>query len=184
MKYKRFEAISVRPVERGHMKSIAFAILVLAIIVVIISSTSCFAATDVHSSIVERSLTLPQFVNGVVARSAQLTYITEQDSEVFAFYRNTPVKEVTDTVFLTLLRRPSETRIIQQSWTDFFRVRTSNDPTGQWRELQEYLEANLSNLTIFRIPRDAPYGAQYDLYAVGVFNKNIVVGVQMFGVAT
>jgi hypothetical protein len=34
------------------------------------------------------------------------------------------------------------------------------------------------------LPREDPYGAQYDLYAVGLFGGNIVVGVQMFGVAT
>jgi hypothetical protein len=129
-------------------------------------------------------LTVSQLVDGIITRSAELNYITEQDSEVFAFYRNTPVKEISDTVFLTLLRQPLETRIIQQSWSEFFRMQTSRDPTGKWRKLQEYLEANLSNLVVFRIPRNSPYAAQYDLYAVGLFDKNTVVGVQMFGVAT
>jgi hypothetical protein len=50
--------------------------------------------------------------------------------------------------------------------------------------LQEYLEENLTNLTVFRLPRGQPYSAQYDLYAVGIFNGKTVVGVQMFGVAT
>ena len=127
--------------------------------------------------------TLSHFVGGVVTRSAELNYITEQDSEVFAFYRNTPVKDLTDGVFLTLLRRPSDAKIVRQSWPIFFQLRTQNDPTGRWRHLQEYLEANLTSLTVFRLPRGAPYESQYDLYAVGIFNGQ-VVGVQMFGVAT
>ena len=63
-------------------------------------------------------------------------------------------------------------------------MRTQNDPTRRWGYLKEYLEANLTDLTVFRIPRDAPYGAQYDVYAVGIFNGETVVGIQMFGVAT
>jgi len=123
-------------------------------------------------------------LGGIVERSAELVYITEQDSEVFAFYRNTPVKEVTDNVFLAILRRPVETQIIQQSWSSFFQIRVNNDPTRRWGDLKKYLEANLTNLTVFRLPRGAPYGAQYDLYAVGIFNGDTVVGIQMFGVAT
>jgi len=123
-------------------------------------------------------------LGGIVERSAELVYITEQDSEVFAFYRNTPVKEVTDSVFLAILRRPGETQIVQQSWSSFFQIRVNNDPTGRWGDLKKYLEANLTNLTVFRLPRGAPYGAQYDLYAVGIFNGDTAVGIQMFGVAT
>lgn len=163
------------------------AIAALVLLVVISTATACHAS--IRSSSISRltgseRLTVAQFVDGIVTRSADLTYITEQDSEVFAFYRNTPVKEVTDTVFLGLLRQPLETRVIQQPWPDFFRSRTSLDPTGKWRELQEYLEANMSNLAVFRIPREPPYGAQYDLYAVGLFNGKTIVGIQMFGVGT
>ncbi len=156
----------------------------LSIFVVLVSETACRAATDLPSHAYERSGDLSRLIAGVATRSTELNYITEQDSEVFAFYRNTQVKELTDTVFLTLLRRPKETMILQQSWPTFFQLRTQNDPTGRWRQLQEYLEANLTNLTVFRLPREAPYESQYDLYAVGIFKGNIVVGVQMFGVAT
>lgn len=184
MKYKRFEAVSVRPVSRPDVRTIFFTILFLAIIVVIVAGTSCYAADGIRPAIAQQPLTLSHFVDGIIIRSAGLNYVSEQDSEVFAFYRNTPVKEITDTAFLSILRRPTESRIVQLSWSDFFRVRTNNDPTREWRVLQGYLEANLTNLTIFRVPRDAPYGAQYDLYAVGIFNGGTVVGVQMFGVAT
>ena len=131
-----------------------------------------------------RPQTLSQFIGGIVSRSADLIYISEQDSEVFAFYRNTPVAELSDSAFLGLLRRPKEAPIFRQSWSSFFQIRTQSDPTGRWATLQAYLEANLKNHTVFRVPRDAPYESQYDLYAVGTFNGVTVVGVQMFGVAT
>lgn len=184
MKLPHFEAIRVCLRLRRVGDLAASSTRIILLITGILAVTACVAAADSHQSIAVRSLTVPQVVGGIATRSADLNYITEQDSEVFAFYRNAPVKELTDTVFLTLLRRPAETRIFQQAWSEFFRQRTSNDPGGGWRQLQLYLESNLTNLTVFRIPRDSPYGAQYDLYAVGLLNKTTVVGVQMFGVAT
>lgn len=155
------------------------AISVLSILVALASVASCRA-----SPTGKNSANLSRFVAGIVTRSAGLNYITEQDSEVFAFYRNQPVKELTDTVFLALLRRPPKTPIIQLSWSKFFQLRTQSDPTGRWTQLRDYLEANLTNATLFRMPRDDPYESQYDLYAVGIFDGEIVVGVQMFGVGT
>ena len=159
-------------------------ILLLVVLASMMTGPSCHASASEVSSANGSTPTLSQFVAGVLVRSSDLNYITEQDSEVFVFYRNTPVKEVTDAVFLTLLRRPAQTRITQQSWSAFFQLRTRNDPTGRWKDLQEYLEANLTNVTVFRLPREDPYGAQYDLYAVGIFDGDTIVGVQMFGVAT
>jgi hypothetical protein len=127
---------------------------------------------------------LSQLVGGIVTRSAELTYITEQDSDVFVFYRNTQVAEITDTVLLSLLRRPAGSPVEQQSWSTFVQLRVNTDTTGRWSTLQRYLELNLTNLAVFRLPRGEPYEAQYDLYAVGLFNGTTVVGVQMFGVAT
>lgn len=162
----------------------AFRIVVLAILVGTFIGPACHAATDVSRPIGKMPLTLSQFVAGIATRSADLNYLTEQDSEVFAFYRNTSVKQLTDGAFLALLRRPAETQIVRQSWAAFFQTRTQTDPTGRWGQLKEYLEANLTNPVVFRLPRNAPYEAQYDLYAVGIFNGETVVGVQMFGVAT
>jgi hypothetical protein len=151
---------------------------------VLLAASATYACQAAISMTPDKARTLPEFVGGIATLSSQLNYITEQDSEVFAFYRNTPVDEMTDSSFLSVLRRPVDTRVIQQSWSSFFKIRTSIDPTGRWKALQDYLEANMTNLVIFRLPRDAPYGAQYDLYAVGVFNGKVIVGVQMFGVAT
>jgi len=148
------------------------------------TGTACHANTSLFSPTEIESLTLPKFVGGIVTRSADLVYISEQDSEVVAFYRKAPAKTITSAVFLAILRRSEETEIVQQSFSTFFQIRTNNDPTGRWRILQKYLEANLTDVTIFRVSRDAPYGAQYDLYAVGIFNGDSVVGVQMYGVAT
>ena len=145
----------------------------------VVFATACLATTKESPP-----ETLPQFVGGVVTRSAKLIYLTEQDSEVFAFYRNTPVTKITDIALLDLIRRPRETRVTELSWSAFFQLRTNRDSTGRWRSLQVYLEANLTDFTVFQVPRDAPYDSQYDLYAVGIFNGNTVVGVQMFGVAT
>jgi hypothetical protein len=184
LKYKRFEAVSVRPRSRTYTMPAILTLLLFAVIILILAASSCHAAGNAQSPSANKASTISQLVHGIVTRSASLNYISEQDSEVFAFYRNTQVKELTDTVFLSLIRRPTETRIIKQSWTDFFRVRTSTDPTGEWRKLQEYLEGNMTNLIVYRVSRDAPYETQYDLYAVGIFNQNTVVGVQMFGVAT
>ena len=180
MNYKPFSGPRWRPRVLCHSASGLFRILILSILI--------FAGYDCHgascSSSPDKAVNLSQFVAGIVTRSADLTYITEQDSEVFAFYRNTPVEEMTKGVFLATLKRPSDTPVIQQSWPVFFQGRTQNDSTGRWRDLQVYLEANLTNLAVFRVPRDPPYDAQYDLYAVGIFSGRIVVGVQMFGVAT
>ena len=163
--------------------STAFTILALALFVGTSTVYACHATTDLPLS-PDKRLILPEFVGGILTRSAELNYVTEQDSEVFVFYRNTPVKEMSDEAFLAILKRPPETKIVRQSWPSFFETRTRNDSTGRWRALQEYLEANLTGLTVFRLPRAAPYGSQYDLYAVGIFNGETVVGVQMFGVAT
>ncbi len=176
MKHRRLEAITLCPtVYRCDW----YIVLVLFSLALLGGTLTVYARAPANSA-----RTLPELLGGIVERSAELVYITEQDSEVFAFYRNTPVKEVTDNVFLAILRRPVETQIIQQSWSSFFQIRVNNDPTGRWGDLKKYLEANLTNLTVFRLPRGAPYGAQYDLYAVGIFNGDTVVGIQMFGVAT
>jgi hypothetical protein len=159
-------------------------ILTLVVVITAFAVTRCHAAADVSRSPDESAHTLPQFVSGIITRSAELTYITEQDSEVFVFYRNTPVKELTGAVLLSLLRRPPGSSIQQESWSKFFQLRSINDPTGRWTILRQYLEANLTNVVVFRLPRDDPYGAQYDLFAVGLFSGKIVVGVQMFGVGT
>src|SRR5688572_24518625 len=143
----------------------------------------CHGAAS-SQSVDEEAITLPKLINGIVMRSAELNYVTEQDSEVFAFYRNSLVNEISEEAFLGLLRRPDETQIIRQSWATFFQLRTQHDSTGRWRHLQEYLEAHLTDHTVLRIPRESPYDSQYDLYAVGLFNGKRVVGIQMFGVAT
>ena len=163
------------------MKRTRLVFLAPSLVIVILGVSACHAGRGIT---VGRPLSLAQFVAGIVTRSSDLNYITEQDSEVFAFYRNTPVKVLNDAVFLGLLRRPTETKIVRVSWSTFFQLRTQNDPTGRWRDLQTYLEGNLTDLAVFRLPRASPYDAQYDLYAVGIFNGDTVVGVQMFGVAT
>ena len=161
----------------------AFTILALALFISTSTAYACHATTHLPL-LSDKRIILSEFVGGILTRSAALNYVTEQDSEVFVFYRNTPVEEMSDEAFLAILRRPPETKIIRSSWSSFFETRTRNDPTGRWRALQAYLEANLTSLTVFRLPRDTPYGSQYDLYAVGIFNGETVVGVQMFGVAT
>lgn len=168
---------------RRRDTSSVFFILALALFVGISPVYACHAPTRLSLQPNTRMI-LSEFVCRILTRSAELNYVTEQDSEVFVFYRNTPVGEMSDEAFLAILRRPPETKIIRSSWSSFFVTRTRNDPTGRWRVLQEYLEANLTSLTVFRLPRDSPYGSQYDLFAVGIFNGETVVGVQMFGVAT
>jgi len=163
------------------VKSPAFIILMF---LVLFAASSTYACQSAVSMIPDKARTLPEFVSGIVTLSAQLNYISEQDSEVFAFYRNTQVDEMSDSSFLSVLRRPPDARITQQSWSAFFQLRTRNDPSGRWKGLQDYLESNMTSLVIFRMPRESPYGAQYDLYAVGLFNGHTIVGVQMFGVAT
>lgn len=158
--------------------------LIVLTFLVLFAASSTFACQTAISMIPDKARTLPEFVSGIVTLSAQLNYITEQDSEVFAFYRNTQVDEMSDSSFLSVLRRPQDDPIIQQPWSTFFQLRTRNDPSGRWKSLQDYLESNMTHLVIFRLPRDAPYAAQYDLYAVGLFNGHTIVGVQMFGVAT
>lgn len=149
------------------------------------TASACAAQTSATSRANgEIATTLPELVAGIIPRCEGIVYTTEQNSEVFAFYRNTQLTEIKPQAFLMLLRRPSDTVITRGSWDDFFQIRTRNDPTGRWRRLQEYLEANLANTTIFYVSRDEPYDVQYDLYAVGIFNGKTVVGVQMFGVAT
>ena len=156
----------------------------ISLAIVMLAVSACHAGTGMPPTAVNRPMGLPQFVAGIITRSDGLNYITEQDSEVFAFYRNTPVKELNDAAFLGLLMRPAETKITRVSWSTFFQLRTQNDPTGKWRILQTFLEGNLTQLAVFRLPRAAPYESQYDLYAVGIFDGDTVVGVQMFGVAT
>ena len=154
----------------------------LAVLVGLLGCTACHASSA--KSVGNNPRTLSQLLAGIVTRTEDVIYITEQDSEVFAFYRNTPVREMSDARFLDILRLPPDTRIIKQSWSTFFLIQTRKDPNNRWRDLQDYLEANLTNLTVFQLPRDDPYDSQYDLYVVGLFNGDTVVGIQMFGVAT
>lgn len=184
MKYSHNHRSSERRTNRLANSSRGISILGLVVMITALSVIRCHASAEGSGLPVERANTLPQFVGGIITRSAELTYITEQDSEVFVFYRNTPVKELTGAVLLSLLRRPPGSSIQQESWSKFFQLRSNNDPTGRWTILRQYLEANLTNVVVFRLPRDDPYGAQYDLFAVGLFSGNIVVGVQMFGVDT
>ena len=179
MKYRCFKSMFT------YTRDTSSTIFILAL-ALFVGTSPVYAcrATTYLSLLPDKRLILPEFVGGVLIRSAELNYVTEQDSEVFVFYRNTPVGEMSDEEFVAILRRPPETKIVRQSWPSFFETRTRNDSTGRWRALQEYLEANLTGLTVFRLPRAAPYGSQYDLYAVGIFNGETVVGVQMFGVAT
>lgn len=166
-----------------HNTSSAFTIMALALFIGTSTVYACHATTHLPLPPDKRPI-LSEFVGGILTRSMGLNYVTEQDSEVFVFYRNTPVKEISDEAFLAILKRPPETKVVRQSWASFFETRTRNDSTGRWRELQKYLEANLTSLIVFRLPRDEPYGLQYDLYVVGLFNDATVVGVQMFGVST
>lgn len=154
----------------------------LTIVVVLLTCTACHARTI--GSPRNNPLTLSQFLTGIITRTEKLNYISEQDSEVFAFYRNSRVSEMSDRVFLDILRRPVGTQIIKQSWSSFFQAQRRDDPRSQWSDIEKYLEINLTDLVVYRLPRAAPYEAQYDLYAVGLFNGEIVVGIQMFGVAT
>jgi hypothetical protein len=131
-----------------------------------------------------REKSVPHLLAGIATRTVDLNYITEQDSEVFAFYRNTSVKKIDESSLLALLRRSDDAQITRQAWSMFFEIRKRNDSTGGWAELQKYLEANLTDVVVFYLPRDPPFDSQYDLYAVGLFHGNTVVGVQMFGVAT
>ena len=154
----------------------------LALVLGLLGCTACNASSA--KSIGNNPRTLSQLIAGIVTRTEGLNYITEQDSEVFAFYRNTPVREIDDARFLELLRRPTETRIIKQSWSTFFEIQKRKDANNHWRDLQDYLETCLTNLTVFKVPRDDPYDSQYDLYVIGLFDGDKVVGIQMFGVAT
>ena len=168
------------------MKNSHFSIVhyFLALLVWTAAGVSCTAQASIESDQSKKPTTLSEFAGGIIVRSADIIYITEQDSEVFLFYRNTPIEDLEGEAFLILLRRPLETPVIPQLWSEFFQLRTANDSTGRWRSLQQYLEANLTNVTVFRIPRDKPFDSQYDLYAVGLFRGRTVVGIQMFGVAT
>jgi hypothetical protein len=184
MKYSHNHYSPVWRVKRLANSLGGISILTLVVLITAFAAARCHAAANGSRASDERASTLPQFVSGIITRSSELTYITEQDSEVFVFYRNTPVKELTDAVLLSLLRRPSGSPIQQESWSRFFQLRSNSDPTGRWTILRQYLETNLTNVVVFRLPREDPYGAQYDLYAVGLFAGNLVVGVQMFGVGT
>lgn len=177
MKYRRLEAITLCPTV---YRRDPFGVLVLLTLAVLCGPLTVHPRTPANNA----ALTLPEFVGGIVVRSAELAYVTEQDSEVFAFYRNTPVKNITPGVFLELIKRPGETKLLPQPWSTFFQLRTQNDTSGRWRNLQTYLEQNLTEKIVFRLQRDAPHDSQYDLYVVGIFNGDTVVGVQMFGVAT
>jgi len=174
LKYRCLEAITMCPTVCARY---AVGVFVLSTLLILGSITVYPRPVD------DVSMTLPKLVSGIVARSAELIYVTEQDSEVFSFYRNAPVTKISERVFLDLLRRPADTTIETESWSAFFQLRTQRDPTGRWRRLQTYLEANLTDRIVYRLPHAAPSDSQYDLYAVGIFN-GMVVGVQMFGVAT
>src|SRR5690348_3070880 len=81
-----------------HRRAMPASLILLTFVVLLAASTTyaCQAAISLGR---DKVRTLPEFVSGIATLSAQLNYISEQDSEVFVFYRNTPVDEMTDASF-------------------------------------------------------------------------------------
>lgn len=129
------------------------------------------------------SQSLDSLVQSIVIGAQGLNYMSETDSEVFAVYRNAVIGELDGDVLKGVLRLPEDTLILGADWTGFFKQAASNDPSGDWSAMKTLLEGNLQQLSIFKIQRSAPYTAQNDVLAVGLFEGK-VVGIQMFAVET
>lgn len=151
-------------------------LLILTIFVLFFAS--CSQAQNVSSA-----LTFPELISGIQTRSEGLVFISETDSDVVVWYRNRTVDSLSEAEFKRVAKIPPLATVEIVPFDQLFTRLVDLDKTGQWLILRDYLESNLQDYKVFRVPRPAPYERTFDVYAVGLF-ENKVIGIHVVSLET
>lgn len=114
--------------------------------------------------------------------TAGLTYISEADAPLTAFFRNQTVNANTPEILLQLLRLPASTYLFEITVNLFFDRLIDGDASGRFELLRDFMLGNLANFKVYKIPRPANNN-EIDIYVVGLFS-NKFVGFQTFAIET
>jgi hypothetical protein len=119
---------------------------------------------------------LGNLLAGIQDRADSLNYISEQDWDVNVFVIARQITQLSPANFQAanpfIFSEP-----IEEIDVDIFFSRPSLQ-TQEWTNLRNYLEANLAQLTVFKVG-----DVRREVYVVGLFNGHIV-GVRTFAVET
>lgn len=147
-------------------------ILFLILMIFALSAASA-AAQDFHKS---RPFPLGNLLAGIQQRAGNLIYISEEDWDVNAFVIGRNITVLNSETF-----KRANPKLMFETVEDFdletFFARLENNDY-HWTILRNYLEANLTQIHIFKAGN-----VRRDIYAVGLFEGHIA-GVRMFGVET
>ncbi len=137
-----------------------------------------FCASSAQAQMKARLSPLGNLLAGIQERADSLNYISEEDWDVnvFVIGRNVSVLNV-ETFRLAnpqIFYEPIEEFDVDL----FFSRLEKRDKSGGWSNLRNYLEANLTQLTVFKVG-----DVRRDVYAVGLFQGHII-GIRTFAVET
>ncbi len=116
-----------------------------------------------------------------------LWYVSETDAEIEAFEAG-PVGAVTKNAILEKLARPPQTPVEERAFEDFFkRLTTVHDWFGEEEKatarrfvrLKNLLEANLSDLRVFKVGR-----IEIEIFVVGLDAEGDLAGIRTEAVET
>ena len=147
--------------------------ILLFVLMVFALSTVNASAQDFYKS---RPFLLGNLLSGIQERSDSLVYISEQDWDVNAFVIGRNVQVLDVETF-----KSANPKVLYETVEDFpvndfwSRLEQQN---CRWTRLRNYLEANLTQIHIFKAG-----DVRRDVYVVGLFDGHIV-GVRMFAVET
>lgn len=148
-------------------------ILIKTIFAAVILLTVCASG---EAQIKTRVSPLGNLLAGIQDRADNLNYISEQDWDVNVFVIARQITQLSPANFQAanpfIFSEP-----IEEIDVEVFFSRPSLQ-TQEWTNLRNYLEANLAQLTVFKVG-----DVRREVYIVGLFNGHIV-GVRTFAVET
>ena len=147
-------------------------ILMLSLLIFVFGALSA-SAQDFYK---QRPFPLGNLLGGIQERAENLTYISEEDWDVNAFVIGRNVQVLNAETF-----KSANPKVLYETVEDFpteyFWARLEQKDR-RWTRLRNYLEANLTEIHIFKVG-----DIRRDVYVVGLFDDHIV-GVRMFAIET
>lgn len=135
-----------------------------------------FVSTVAHAQVNKRQFPIGEILSGIQQRTDSLVYISEEDWDVNVFIIGRNVSVLNAETFLAanpfVAFQP-----IEKFDIDLFFARLEQQD-GRWTILRNYLEANLTQLQVFKVGN-----VRRDVYVIGLFNGHIV-GIRTFAVET
>lgn len=147
-------------------------------VLLFILMVSAFAASSASAQELSKTRNFPlgNVLSGIQDRAENLVYISEEDWDVNAFVIGRNVSVLNAQTF-----KQSNPKVLYETVEEFpvndfwSRLEQQN---YRWTRLRNYLEANLTQIHIFKVG-----DVRRDVYVVGLFDGHIV-GVRMFAVET